>query len=74
MILTTDKTAAEQEQENAYNQELLVHYIKSYIRDRFDKTVLQHTAESWITIAKEQGFNDLATEMESDLQTELLTA
>jgi phosphohistidine swiveling domain-containing protein len=67
-------TTKEKAIRNAENRDMLKTNAKIYIRKSFDKAVVAMEAESWIMIAKEQGFTALAAEMEADLQHELETA
>jgi len=73
MLKTTDK--------NQYNANLqakiadltgyLMQLQKSALRKCFDATKLDSTAQACIEVAKENGWVELAREMERDLETEL---
>lgn len=73
-MIHTESTTKERAIRNVQNRELLKFNNQRYIRQSFDEAITSLEAESWITIAKEQGFNDLASEMKSDLETELIFA
>lgn len=73
-MLITTQTPEQLEARNAQNREMLALNTELYIRKSFNASLISLEAESWIAIAKEQGFNDLATELENDLRFELETA
>lgn len=73
-MIITDHTTKERAIRNVQNREMLGLNTQIYIRKSFDNALTSLEAESWITIAKEQGLNELASEMKRDLQFELLIA
>lgn len=72
MILITTATAEDQATRNQLNREILSLTTQNFIRNEFNKSRTSIEAESWIVIAKEQGFENLSAEMQLDLETEKL--
>lgn len=70
-MLITSQTPEEQEIRNDQNRQILSLTTQIYIRNQFNKAITSMEAESWITIAKEQGLIDVAIDMENDLRFEL---
>lgn len=73
-MLIASVTPQAQEERNVQNREMLRLNTEIYIRQSFHKALTSMEAESWITIAQEHGFIDMAIEMQQDLNFELQTA
>lgn len=71
MILQSKYTEVDLKLRIAENRKELFDLAKKRIRSSFDQSLTSLEAESWIAIAKEKGFHELAEEMIIDLQTEL---
>lgn len=71
MILHSNYTAVDLKLRTAENRQQLFDHYKSFIRAQFDNCHTSLEAESWIALAKEKGYHQLAEEMSIDLQTEL---
>jgi hypothetical protein len=72
-MINIESTTVAKAKRNVINRKLLQNNITDYIRKAFDNAATSLEAESWITIAIEYGFKDLAAEMKTDLQNELVT-
>jgi len=73
-MLISKHTPEEQAVRDNQNREMLRLCTQIYIRQSFGLAKTTMEAESWITIAQEQGFIEMALEMQQDLNFELLTA
>lgn len=71
-MLISNHTPQELEERNVINRVLLMMATALYIRNSFIKAPQTMEAESWIAIAREQGFIKLADELQNDLETELI--
>lgn len=70
-MLVSNVTQQEQEAWDAMNRNILDSVTQLYIRKEFGKAYTTKEAESWITLAQEKGFLELALELQNDLITEL---
>lgn len=73
-MIHTENTTKEIAIRNVQNRELLKLNTELYILKSCEKALTSLEAESWITIAREQGLNELASQMKRDLEFELLIA
>lgn len=73
-MLITSHTPQEKAMRDSLNREMLALNNQRYIRTSFDGAITTSEAQSWITIAMEQGYFDMALEMADDLKTEIVNA
>jgi hypothetical protein len=71
MIVHSNYTAVDLKLRTAENRQMLYEDVKTLIRRAFDRAVTSLEAESFIILAKEKGYHEMAEEMAQDLQTEL---
>lgn len=71
MLVTTENNEAK-EARLSQNRSIISSALLITIRRWFDAAKTSTEAESWITIAREHGLQDLANEMKLDLELEIL--
>lgn len=71
MILHSKYTPVDLKLRVSENRQQLFNHVKNAIRKAFDNSRTSLEAESWIALAKEKGYHEMAEEMANDLQTEL---
>lgn len=71
MIVRSKYTEVDLKLRTAENRQMLFEDVKTLIRRAFDRAVTSLEAESFIILAKEKGYHEMAEEMAIDLETEL---
>ncbi len=65
-----DEFSANLNRQLDYIKETTKNAVQKIIRDGFDNAIVDSSAQGWINFARQQGFGDMADELQKDLNSE----